>query len=73
MVKFQDYFLVVEVCKIKGIAIKALRYYHKMGIFISKYIDQDSVNRIIGFGLFNDILDTKTYSSQIQIFLDNYN
>ncbi|MEG2788679.1 MAG: helix-turn-helix domain-containing protein [Romboutsia sp.] len=33
-------FSIGEVSKIKGITIKALRYYHKMGILIPKYIDE---------------------------------
>lgn len=32
-------FSIGEVAKIKGITIKALRYYHKVGILIPKYID----------------------------------
>ncbi|WP_122639108.1 MerR family transcriptional regulator [Romboutsia sp. Marseille-P6047] len=35
-------FSIGEVSKIKGITIKALRYYHKMGILIPKYIDEYS-------------------------------
>lgn len=31
-----------EVSKIKGITIKALRYYHKMGILEPSYIDESS-------------------------------
>lgn len=33
-------FSIGEVAKIKGITIKALRYYHKMGILIPSYIDE---------------------------------
>ncbi len=38
------------------------------------YIEENniSIDSIIEFDLFNDIFDTKTYSSQIQIFLDNH-
>lgn len=38
------------------------------------YIEENniSIDSIIEFDLFNDIFDTKTYSSQIQIFLGNY-
>lgn len=35
-------FSIGEVSKIKEITIKALRYYHKMGILVPKYIDEDS-------------------------------
>lgn len=35
-------FSIGEVSKIKEITIKALRYYHKMGILIPKYIDESS-------------------------------
>lgn len=35
-------FSIGEVSKIKDITIKALRYYHKIGILIPKYIDKDS-------------------------------
>lgn len=36
----KNLFSIGEVSKIKGITIKALRYYHKMGILIPKYIDE---------------------------------
>ena len=38
---------------------------------ISNYIRENNikVDSIIEFDLFNDIFDTKTYSTQIQIFL----
>lgn len=36
----QNLFSIGEVSKIKNISIKALRYYHKMGILIPKYIDE---------------------------------
>lgn len=32
-------FSIGEVAKIKGVTIKALRYYHKVGILIPRYID----------------------------------
>lgn len=35
-------FSIGEVSKIKDITIKALRYYHKIGILMPKYIDKDS-------------------------------
>ncbi|MDR4985999.1 MerR family transcriptional regulator [Bacillus cereus] len=35
-------FSIGEVAKIKGITIKALRYYHKMGILIPKHIDEST-------------------------------
>ena len=40
---------------------------------ISDYVRKNNINvkNIIEFDLFNDIFDTKTYSTQIQIFLDN--
>ena len=38
--KMEKLFSIGEVSKIKEITIKALRYYHKMGILIPKYIDE---------------------------------
>ncbi|MEG1285960.1 MAG: MerR family DNA-binding transcriptional regulator [Romboutsia sp.] len=38
----KNLFSIGEVSKIKGITIKALRYYHKMGILIPKFIDQST-------------------------------
>ncbi|MGH0594925.1 MerR family transcriptional regulator [Bacillus pretiosus] len=35
-------FSIGEVAKIKDITIKALRYYHKMGIFIPKHVDEST-------------------------------
>lgn len=35
----KNLFSIGEVSKIKGVTIKALRYYHKMGILIPRYID----------------------------------
>ncbi|KOS69717.1 MerR family transcriptional regulator [Lysinibacillus contaminans] len=37
-----DLFSIGEVAKIKGITIKALRYYHKVGILIPRYIDEST-------------------------------
>lgn len=39
VVKMENLFSIGEVSKRKGITIKALRYYHKMGILIPRYID----------------------------------
>lgn len=38
----ENLFSIGEVSKIKDITIKALRYYHKVGILIPKYIDKES-------------------------------
>lgn len=38
----KNLFYIGEVSKIKGITIKALRYYHKVGILVPRYIDQSS-------------------------------
>lgn len=38
----QSLFSIGEVSKIKGITVKALRYYHKMGILVPSYIDESS-------------------------------
>lgn len=38
----KNLFSIGEVSKIKGITIKALRYYHKVGILIPRYIDESS-------------------------------
>lgn len=39
MVSINKLFSIGEVAKIKGLTIKALRYYHKVGILIPRYID----------------------------------
>ena len=41
-------FSIGEVSKIKEITIKALRYYHKMGILIPKYIEEETGYRYYG-------------------------
>ncbi len=38
----KDYYSIGEVSKIKDITIKALRYYHKVGLLIPKYIDEET-------------------------------
>lgn len=38
----KNLFSIGEVSKIKNITIKALRYYHKVGILIPKYIDEET-------------------------------
>lgn len=38
----KNLFSIGEVSKIKGVTIKALRYYHKMGILIPRYIDEET-------------------------------
>ncbi|MCP1122681.1 helix-turn-helix domain-containing protein [Bacillus sp. 3103sda1] len=38
----KNLFSIGEVAKIKDITIKALRYYHKMGILIPRYIDEET-------------------------------
>jgi len=38
----RDYFLIGEISKIKGITIKALRFYDRIGLLKPSYIDQDS-------------------------------
>ena len=38
----KEYYSIGEVSKIKDITIKALRYYHKVGILIPKYIDEET-------------------------------
>ncbi|CEO11781.1 MerR family DNA-binding transcriptional regulator [Paraclostridium sordellii] len=35
----KNLFSIGEVSKIKGVTIRALRYYHKMGILIPRHID----------------------------------
>lgn len=40
MIIVKNLFSIGEVAKIKDITIKALRYYHKMGILIPRYIDE---------------------------------
>lgn len=42
MINIKNIFSIGEVSKIKDITIKALRYYHKVGILIPKYIDENS-------------------------------
>ncbi|WP_368260276.1 MerR family DNA-binding transcriptional regulator, partial [Clostridium paraputrificum] len=38
----KEYYSIGEVSKIKDVTIKALRYYHKVGILIPKYIDEET-------------------------------
>lgn len=42
MIKVKNLFSIGEISKIKEITIKALRYYHKVGILIPRYIDEKS-------------------------------
>ena len=42
VIRVENLFSIGEVAKIKDITIKALRYYHKMGILIPKYIDEST-------------------------------
>lgn len=42
MIKIKKVFSIGEVSKIKDITIKALRYYHKVGILVPKYIDENN-------------------------------
>lgn len=42
IINMNSLFSIGEVSKIKGISIKALRYYHKEGILIPAYIDESS-------------------------------
>ena len=66
----KEYYSIGEVSKIKDITIKALRYYHKVGILIPKYIDEETgyryysidqfvhIDIIKGFLSFNPIINT---------------
>ena len=53
--KMEKLFSIGEVSKIKEITIKALRYYHKMGILIPKYIDETTGYRYYSMKDFNTI------------------
>lgn len=46
----KNLFSIGEVSKIKGVTIKALRYYHKMGILIPRHIDN-----ITGYRYYSDL------------------
>lgn len=42
VIRMKNLFSIGEVAKMKDITIKALRYYHKMGILIPRYIDKET-------------------------------
>ncbi|CEO20468.1 MerR family DNA-binding transcriptional regulator [Paraclostridium sordellii] len=48
----KNLFSIGEVSKIKGVIIKALRYYHKMGILIPRYIDNTTGYRYYSINQF---------------------
>ncbi|MBS4189925.1 MerR family DNA-binding transcriptional regulator [Bacillus sp. FJAT-49705] len=70
-------FSIGEVAKIKDITIKALRYYHQMGILIPRYIDEKtgyrfySIDQFIYIDIIKSCRELRTSISELQeIFKD---
>ncbi|CAG9611971.1 Multidrug-efflux transporter 1 regulator [Bacillus rhizoplanae] len=73
----KNLFSIGEVAKIKDITIKALRYYHKMGILIPKYIDETtgyryySIDQFIHIDIIKSCRELRTSIVELQeIFKD---
>lgn len=72
MINIKNIFSIGEVSKIKDITIKALRYYHKVGILIPKYIDENSgyryytIDQFISIDIIKGCRELGTSISQLQ-------
>ncbi|EEM06614.1 MerR family transcriptional regulator [Bacillus pseudomycoides] len=73
----KNLFSIGEVAKIKDITIKALRYYHKMGILIPRYIDETtgyryySIDQFIHIDIIKSCRELRTSIVELQeIFKD---
>ncbi|QED49868.1 MerR family transcriptional regulator [Cytobacillus dafuensis] len=73
----KNLFSIGEVAKIKDITIKALRYYHQMGILIPRYIDEKtgyrfySIDQFIYIDIIKSCRELRTSISELQaIFKD---
>ncbi len=60
-IQMKKIFSIGEVAKIKDITIKALRYYHKMGILIPKHVDESTGYRYYSIDQFIHIDIIKSY------------
>ncbi|MGE7943144.1 MerR family transcriptional regulator [Lysinibacillus xylanilyticus] len=75
----QHLFSIGEVSKMKDITIKALRYYHKMGILIPKYIDETtgyryySIDQFIHIDIIKSCRELKTSIVELQEIFKNCN
>ena len=77
MIRVKNLFSIGEVAKIKDITIKALRYYHKMGILIPRYIDETtgyryySIDQFIHIDIIKSCRELRTSIVELQeIFKD---
>ncbi|MGG0186062.1 MerR family transcriptional regulator [Bacillus rhizoplanae] len=77
MIRVKNLFSIGEVAKMKDITIKALRYYHKMGILIPKYIDEKtgyryySIDQFIHIDIIKSCRELRTSIVELQeIFKD---
>lgn len=75
----QHLFSIGEVSKMKDITIKALRYYHRMGILIPKYIDETtgyryySIDQFIHIDIIKSCRELKTSIVELQEIFKNCN
>ncbi|MFJ8527440.1 helix-turn-helix domain-containing protein [Bacillus sp. NPDC094106] len=77
VIRVKNLFSIGEVAKIKDITIKALRYYHKMGILIPRYIDETtgyryySIDQFIHIDIIKSCRELRTSIVELQeIFKD---
>lgn len=75
----KNLFSIGEVAEIKDITIKALRYYHKMGILIPRYIDKKtgyryySIDQFIHIDIIKSCRELKTSIVELQEIFKNCN
>lgn len=75
----KNLFSIGEVSKIKNITVKALRYYHKVGILIPKYIDNDtgyryySIDQFIYIDIIKGCRELGTSIKELQEVFKEYN
>ncbi|MDM5156978.1 helix-turn-helix domain-containing protein [Bacillus sp. DX1.1] len=77
VIRVKNLFSIGEVAKMKGITIKALRYYHKIGILIPRYIDEItgyryySIDQFIYIDIIKNCRELRTSIVELQeIFKD---
>ncbi|WP_055340073.1 MerR family transcriptional regulator [Paraclostridium sordellii] len=75
----KNLFSIGEVSKIKGVTIKALRYYHKMGILIPRHIDNTtgyryySIDQFIHIDIIKGCRELGTSIIELQDIFNKYN
>ncbi|WP_397538849.1 helix-turn-helix domain-containing protein [Rummeliibacillus pycnus] len=73
----KNLFSIGEVAKMKDITVKALRYYHKMGILIPKYIDETtgyryySIDQFIHIDIIKSCRELNTSIEELQEIFKN--